>query len=183
MMKEQMLTLAKEAGFEAGFAETADFQYDPATRVFCEENKCGNYNNNYACPPYCGTVEEMKAKCDKYTHALVIKSNWPDVDVMDGPAMKPLKKQHNQKSRKLFNAIKKETGLTSDNTLMIMAGPCGLCPECGMPTGKPCPMPQEVASCLSAYSILVNPLADSAGLTCSWSMDTASFFSLLLFND
>ena len=31
-------------------------------RAFCFQNKCGNYGNNYMCPPLVGSLEELKLK-------------------------------------------------------------------------------------------------------------------------
>lgn len=39
-----------------------------------EENRCGNYDLNPACPPESGTVEEMKKHAMKYEKALVLQT-------------------------------------------------------------------------------------------------------------
>ena len=63
-----MIETAKELGFSgAAVIDTAELVFIPEYRVFCEENLCGNYDLNPACPPESGTVEEMKA------HALTYK--------------------------------------------------------------------------------------------------------------
>lgn len=63
---------AKAFGFATmKFMETKDLEFEHEFRQFCEMNDCGNYGNNYACPPLCGTPEEMEQKVRKYEHALV----------------------------------------------------------------------------------------------------------------
>ena len=43
---------AKELGFSnAAIMDTKDLVFKPEYRVFCEENRCGNYDLNPACPP------------------------------------------------------------------------------------------------------------------------------------
>lgn len=52
---------AKTLGFsDAAVMDTDNLVFMPEYRVFCEENACGNYDKNPACPPESGTVEEMK---------------------------------------------------------------------------------------------------------------------------
>ena len=62
---------AKILGFsDAAVMDTDNLVFVPEYRVFCEENACGNYDKNPACPPESGTVEEMKARALKYEKAL-----------------------------------------------------------------------------------------------------------------
>ena len=35
-------------------------------RAFCQQNKCGDYGNNYMCPPNVGTLEEMSLKLREF---------------------------------------------------------------------------------------------------------------------
>ena len=60
------MNLVKEAidlGFSnAAVMDTKKLVFVPEYRIFCEENRCGCYNLNPACPPSCGTAEEMKQR-------------------------------------------------------------------------------------------------------------------------
>ena len=58
---------AKKLGFsDAAVMKTDKLVFVPEYRVFCEENACGNYDKNPACPPESGTVEEMKERVSFY---------------------------------------------------------------------------------------------------------------------
>ena len=49
---------AKALGFsDAAVISTDQLVFVPEYRVFCEDNLCGNYDKNPACPPQSGTVE------------------------------------------------------------------------------------------------------------------------------
>lgn len=70
-----MIETAKELGFSgAAVIDTAELVFIPEYRVFCEENLCGNYDLNPACPPESGTVEEMKAHALTYKKTLVLQT-------------------------------------------------------------------------------------------------------------
>ena len=58
---------AKKLGFSnAAIMDTQKLVFKPEYRKFCEENQCGCYNVNPACPPECGTVESMKQRVFAY---------------------------------------------------------------------------------------------------------------------
>lgn len=180
-MFERVKQKALEYGFtEAAVMDAKDLVFIPEYRMFCEENRCGNYGRNYACPPYCGTVEQMKEKTQKYRYVLVLETSIQVDDALDGSETTPLKKDHTGRSRAFIREMKQE-GLLGEG-LSIMAGPCDVCKECMMPYQKPCPHPEQRASCLSAYSIDVGKLAEAAGMSFSWDMDQVSFFSMYLTN-
>lgn len=60
-----LIKTAKELGFSnAAIMNTKDLVFKPEYRVFCEENRCGNYDLNPACPPgerNCGRNESTCA--------------------------------------------------------------------------------------------------------------------------
>ena len=179
--EEKMIALALSRGFtEAAVIGTDALVFRPEYRRFCEENRCGNYGRNYACPPASGTPGEMAEAALRHRRALVLKTRMPVRDAMDPAETGPLKDDHSRRSRALFKQLRNE-GITGEGT-MVLAGPCGLCKPCGMAEGRPCPFPAERASCLSAYCLDVAALAGAAGMDLSWDMNQASFFSLWLFD-
>lgn len=157
-----------------------DLRFVPEFRMFCEENRCGCYGNNYSCPPASGTVEELAEKAAKYENVLVLRTNRPCINAMDMAETMPIKKDHSKRSRKLLKELKTE-GLLPTDGLTMLAGPCTLCMPCKMTLGEPCSFPEERASCLSAYCVDVTSLAECAGMELSWAGDQVSFFSLYLF--
>ena len=92
MTTEKLIHLAIETGFaNAALIETKDLIFLPSFRPLCAENLCGKYGVNYACPPDCGTVEEMKARVLKWTHAIVLQTLWDIDDPMDAGQTRPAK--------------------------------------------------------------------------------------------
>ena len=75
MDEKRLLDTALEMGFaNAALMDTAELVFIPAFRPLCEENLCGKYGVNYACPPDCGTVEEMRQKVLRWRRALVMQT-------------------------------------------------------------------------------------------------------------
>lgn len=177
--KQTICKRAEELGFIAAVVDQSQMVFVHDYRKYCEQNLCGCFNQNYACPPYCGTPQQMEDRTKAYQHALVLQSKHSGINAYDGPETKAMKKSHNMNSMQLLREFR-EAGLM-ENPMAIMAGPCSLCAKCKMPEGKPCPMEMNRFSCLSAYCIDVNKLAIAAGMEISWEADQASFFSVLMF--
>lgn len=152
---------ALSLGFaNAAIVNVSDLHFVPEYRQFCEENLCGCYNQIPACPPACGTPKEMQAKAQAYEKALVLQT------ILEHPEnnqtiLKKAKHDQNVLTEKLTTQIfPSET----EDFLIISAGP------------------YKQHSCMSAYGLDAQKMADSAGMIC-WSGDAhVRFFSLILYH-
>lgn len=177
--------LINEIALQAGFAgvcriPTSELVFVHDFRKFCEQNDCGNYGNNYGCPPYCGTPEEMEAKVMEYRQAIVFQSRNPVTDMFDEAETKIIKKEHTRKALLAMKGLE-EQGMIMDG-FPIMCGPCVYCEECGMKTGNPCVNEEMCFSCLSAYCIDAGRMAEDCGMKIEWNGNTVSFFSLYVYD-
>ena len=159
------MDLIKEAlsmGFaNAAIMDTKDLVFVPEYRQFCEDNLCGNYNLVPACPPACGTVEEMHEKALKYEKALVLQTILKD-PVMDPVLFKQAKHAQNILTEQLAKWMQ-ENG--KEDVLIMSAGPYKNC------------------SCMSAYSVDAQKMADAVGMVC-WADDSdVRFFTQILFHE
>ena len=126
-----------------------------------QDNLCGNYNLVPACPPACGTVEEMQAKALKYEKALVLQTVLKD-PIMDPLLFKQAKHAQNILTEQLARQMQ-ETG--KEDVLIMSAGPYKNC------------------SCMSAYSVDAQKMADAVGMVC-WADDSdVRFFTQILFHE
>ena len=131
MKEQELLAQALELGFaNAGLIDTGDLIFVPAFRPLCQENLCGKYGVNYACPPDCGTVEEMRQSVLRWPRALVMQSMWDIEDPMDEAQTKPAKGRHNKLTRQLID----RAGAPG---LMIGASGCSLCTPCALAVPGP----------------------------------------------
>ena len=146
-------------------------------RKYCEVNYCGNYGKNYSCPPACGTPEEMEEKAGRFKNVLVLQTITPVQDITDEQETRVIKHRHNQMTWGLIESL---SGKLQD-FLPAMAGPCQLCEKCEKGEEKPCRFPNRVASCLSAYCIQVDKLAEACDMP-YWCQGEVAFFSLLFFS-
>lgn len=152
---------AKALGFtDAALMDVKDLVIVPEYRQFCEENLCGNYGVLPACPPESGTVEEMTQRVRKYKTALVLTIVVTPVSYTDTAEQKAAKRHQNVLTEQLMDQMRAD-GL--DDLLMMGAGPW------------------KNASCMSAYCVNAQKMADAVHMKC-WENDgKIRYFSLILF--
>lgn len=173
---QELIELALKAGFaDAAVIRTDDLVFVPNFRTLCEENLCGKYGVNYACPPDCGTIEQMRQKVLCWRQALVLQTMWDIEDPLDSAQIKPAKGQHNQMTRKLIDEI-------GQPGLMIGASGCSLCTPCAITEGKPCRFPDLQYSCMSAYCIFVKDMTDRCHMDYDCAPGITAFFSMYCFD-
>lgn len=153
--------LAKDFGFtDAALLPVADLVVVPAYRRFCEENLCGNYDVLPVCPPMSGTVEEMTANMRRYQTALVLTIETTPNCYTDKAEQKAAKRAQNILTEQLMDQMRAD-GQT--DLLMMGAGPW------------------KTASCMSAYCVDAQKMADAVHMKC-WENDgKIRYFSLILF--
>ena len=135
-----VIAAAKALGFsDAAVMDTKNLVFKPEYRVFCEENLCGCYNHNPACPPMSGTVEEMDQRAYAYE-----------------------KLEHNQ----ITEALAEQMKLDGKTDLLLMtAGP------------------YKNHSCMSAYCVDAQKMADAVGMICWGNDGKIRYFSQILFHE
>ncbi len=177
-MKERMIQLALEAGFsDAALVDTADIPFEPAFRICCEDNSCGKYGVNYACPPDCGTTDQMRQQIQAHRYALVLQTLWDVEDPMDPKETKAAKSQHNRMVRSLIDRLEPE-----HSGFMIGASGCNLCPACAIVCGELCRFPDKKFSCMSAYCVYVQKLTELCGMEYDAGPGVTALFGMFVFD-
>lgn len=177
MNGKELIRLALDLGFsDAAMIDTEDLVFVPNFRTLCEENMCGKYGVNYACPPDCGTVEEMRKKVLHWRQALVMQTMWDINDPLDNEEIKPAKARHNKLTRQLIDQA-------GEPGLMIGVSGCSLCDPCAIMDGEPCRFPKLQYSCMSAYCIFVNEMAKHCHMDYECVPGITTFFSMYCFDE
>lgn len=153
-----LIKTALEMGFsDAAVMDTDKLVFVPEYRQFCVDNLCGNYDLNPACPPESGTVEEMTAQALRYPKTLVLQTIQPQSE-----DARKAKLNQNKMTEKLAEEMKKAG---HSDILIMSAGP------------------YKHNSCMSAYCVDAQKMADAAGMLC-WTDDgMVRYFSQILFHE
>ena len=174
--EEKIMAMAQGYGYtKTAVIQVSEMEFNHDYRKYCEANYCGQYGNNHACPPDCGTPSEMEEKARRYEYALVLQTIY-SYEELSELAVK--KEEHNERTRKLAEQLKKE----GYKGILANAGPCTYCKECARIKGETCRFPEELSSCISAYCISAEKMAASCEME-YWCKDKqVAFFSVWFFD-
>lgn len=179
MTAEAIIQYALQENFSAAeIVSTEDIVFDPSFRPYCEENLCGQYGVNYACPPVCGTPEDMRRRVLAHKKALVLQTIWEVADYSDMAAIKPAKAAHNAAQIRLARKLRAQ----GCDGFLVGASGCALCSPCALVHGEPCRFPENQFSCMSAYCIFVKKLADKCGMEYDCGEGLLAFFGMYVFD-
>ena len=174
-MEDKLLELAGEDGFFAAVIPTEQVPVNERFRVFCEQNLCGQYGANYACPPDCGSVEQLHQSILEQDYALVVSTQWDIESYEDKTAVANARRSHNMAVLHLLDKVK-AAGFAGFCTGY---NGCPLCEPCKRRENQPCAHPDRRISCMSAYCIDVAQLAQRCNLEFDWIPNKLFLFSMI----
>ena len=160
-------------------------EFDPAIivpeqqiRALCQQNICGNYGNNYTCPPYVGTLEEINIKLRQFQRGLLLQYT-KDIDVKgnrEGVLQTRIGFHNRILQIEEFLRIK---GI--DPVWGMIGGNCGLCDSCKAKSNEPCPYPDKARMSLEAIAVDVVGLLGRLGLDSEFHSDKITWTGCILF--
>lgn len=153
---------------------TSEIVFSEEVRSLCEQNRCRNYGKTWACPPAVGSFDQCRQKCLAYSNAFVFASVYPLEDSFDFEGMTRGHRQFKEVCDRLYR-------LLTPPFLLLSNEGCVRCAECTYPDA-PCRFPEKLFPSLEGYGILVNRLAESAGIRYWAGPNTVTYFGLVCYD-
>ena len=169
---EQQLSALPLAQY--GWIETAELEFSERIRRVCEQ-ECPMYGKTWACPPAVGTVEECRARCLSYPHALMMTSITEVSDIANLEETLATRAPHEGLTRQVRDMIAEQ----SSDVMALSTEACAICQKCAYPDA-PCRHPDRMFPCVESQGILVTDLAEKHGLD-FMNGNIVVWFSLILF--
>ena len=174
-----ILEFARQLGIETCVEFRPEFLVpEQRIRDLCSENKCGNYGNNYMCPPHVGSIGEIKAWLTKFHRGVLFQYSKPLDLRNDREGVKQNKIDFHHKILRL------EEFLGSEGTKPVwgmIGGSCELCEPCRAKLGEPCPYPDKARMSLESIAIDVLSFLDKFGLDNEFHPDKITWTGCILF--
>ena len=146
-------------------------------RAFCRENKCGSFHNNYMCPPYVGSLEDITIKLKKFQRGVLLQyTKFLDVKG-DSEGVRQTKIDFHNKILRIEELLR--VGGIVEVWGMI-GGNCGLCDTCEAKMGEPCVYPDKARMSLEAIGVDVLGLLDRFGLDSEFHADKITWTGCIL---
>lgn len=160
---------------QISYIDAKDIKYYQWVRDFCEENKCGHFNKNWACPPAVGSVDECRDKLSKYENALIFTGKYKLRREVDYRSMVKAYGEFRELTEKLDENL--STKLKDYKVFSI--GNCKRCEECSYP--EECRYPEKLYPAVEAMGINVSELTKLAKVNYAEENLTIIYIGMVLF--
>lgn len=173
---EELEALAHEAGMTyAAPMDAATIVLRDEVRDMCAANRCGAYGRNWACPPACGELDELRQVVARYRSGLLVQTVGELEDEFDGEGMMEASDAH----KRHFEALRRRLSERWPGLLALGAGACTRCRKCTCPDA-PCRFPEERTSSMEAFGMLVTDVCRANGMKYKYGSNTIAYTGCFL---
>ena len=165
---------------ELGFTHAAALDISTLTprqdvRDMCAADQCGAYGKNWTCPPYCGSLEECRAKMQSYRRGILLQTVGTAEKIIDTKAYRRTEEKHLELFHRFCEMLREEY----PHALCLGAGGCRICKTCAYPA--PCRFPEKACSSMEGYGLFVTQICRSNGLSYHYGERTITYTACVLF--
>lgn len=140
----------------------------------CKENKCGNYNKSWTCPPNAPPLSECQRQISSFGHLMIYKFSFPVKDIRDPGEVRGLLKRQQD----IVREIRDEANAKGIRNLSLPGGSCLYCDKCTYPDA-PCRYPDKALNSNDAYALDLASYIESVGLSFKRNDDEVIFFGMM----
>lgn len=176
MTDQELQELANQCGFEhAGALNVAALRFDPRVREMCAADLCHSYGHCWACPPGCGTLEEIAAKAAGYRRGVILQSTGQMEDDFDVETMLETETRHKERFASFVARVREHY----PDCLPMASGACRICTSCTYPDA-PCRFPALAIPSMEAYGLVVSQVCQDSGVPYYYGKETITYTSCVL---
>jgi predicted metal-binding protein len=176
MTMEELLALGRLYGFEhVGELNVSALEPDPRVREMCAADRCHLYGRCWACPPYCGTLEEIGERIRGYGRGILLQSTGQMEDEFDYEAIQATLQRQQSRFRNLASVVRR----AHPHCLPMTSGGCVVCRKCTCPDA-PCRFPDKAMPSMEACGLLVSKVCLDSGLGYHYGPRTITFTACIL---
>ncbi len=157
------------------FGDTKQISFSDKVWFICKTD-CERYGHSWACPPYCGDIQEKINNSKKYEHFFLFSTVTEVENAWDAKACLKVKSAHEEITRKIQTDLKEKLA-----DFYVLSTGCTTCEQCACPE-KPCRHPEQRLSSMESHGIVILQLVSEMGLCYSFGNNTVVYFSMILFD-
>ena len=173
---EKISALAKESGFtNYGYLDVSTLEFLQDVRDMCNPSQCPRFNHSWACPPACGTLEEMRERVKSYTHGILVQTVGELEDSYDWEGIQATAKSQSASFQKLWDKLEEEY----PNLFAMGTGGCSKCEKCTYPD-DPCRFPKRMAPSMEACGLYVSKVCTDNNLAYNYGPNKIAYSACFL---
>ena len=173
---KDLLALGRLYGFEhVGELNVPALEFDPRVREMCAADRCHLYGRCWACPPHCGTLEEIEKKARQYRRGILLQSTGQMEDDFDYAAIEDTLLRQRKRFANLVSVVRRRY----PGCMPMSSGGCPVCRECTCPDA-PCRFPDRAVPSMEACGLLVSKVCTDSGLGYNYGARTITFTACIL---
>lgn len=176
MTDQELLHLAEVCGFDhAGMMNMDALLFDPAVREMCAADRCRNYGRSWACPPACGTLEEISEKAKTCGRGILLQSTGQMEDDFDLDTMEETENLQKKRFYQFVKIIRE----AYPHCLPMASGGCRICESCTYPDA-PCRNPDMAIPSMEACGLMVSQVCRDSGVGYYYGPKTITYTACVL---
>lgn len=173
---EELFETAKECGFNSyGKLDVSTLEFLPEVRDMCAVNSCGMYGKSWACPPGCGTLEEMRDRVKGFTSGIIVQTVGQLEDSLDWEGITETAKKQGENYSRMWKIMHEKF----PKMMAMGTGACTRCKQCTYPDA-PCRFPEELVSSMEACGLVVSNVCTANGVPYNHGKDTICYTGCFL---
>lgn len=146
------------------------------SRRICSNNRCGNYNTSWTCPPNTGDIDACIARLESYDRAMLVYDSF-EVESMEMEHLNCRISDMQDRCRKVLMKARE-----ADLDVFVMCtGPCNHCKVCAFKKGIDCVCPDMCIPSVSGYGIPVRSMLEDIGHESKYTDHSIELFGLILY--
>lgn len=175
-LDEKMDDLKNLGVFQAGEVDLDKLVFSTWVRKACEQNRCGTYKANWACPPATGSIDEAKKLFASYDRGIVFTARY---EFEKKTSYRKMLGSMDDFSDLVYR-LKDYFEESLDDFEIFAAGSCRFCKSCAYP--EPCRAPEMMVRALEGMGVDVNILIRQAGLAYSTDPYSIIYVGMVIFS-
>lgn len=173
---EKLGKLAEQCGFTAwGELKVETLNFKQEVRDMCKANTCGMWDRSWACPPACGSLEEMRERVKGYSRGILVQTVGQMEDSFDFEVIAETAQAQNENFSKMWEALIKDY----PNLMPMGTGGCTICKKCTYPDA-PCRFPEKACASMEGCGLVVNEVCTDNGMKYNHGTNTICYTGCFL---
>ncbi len=162
--------------YQYAWIDTRELTFTGRVRAVCRA-ECPMYGKSWACPPAVGTVDDCRARCLAFPHALLLTTVTEVADIADLEQTLATRAPHEAVTRQAAGILAGQ----AQEIMALSTEACAHCAQCSYPDA-PCRHPELMYPCVESHGILVTDLAEKHGID-FFGGNIVTWFSLIFYRE